>query len=501
MNKKTILFTILAVFTSALLVIIDIPETKASQPKEVYRVYLDGQSLGLVESKDELENYIDQEQTEIKEKYHVDKVYIPNELDIVKEITFDEETVSNEKIYNRIQNQSPFTIQGYKIFIQGVEEQNENGEIEKEPDQVLYVLDENVFLDSVYKTARTFIDEKELEAYENDTQKPIVDTGKIIENVYIQNEQMITKEKIPVDEKIYTSEDELSKYLLFGTTEEQEKYTVQEGDTIEEISFANKISPEEFLIANPSFTSANDLLFPGEVVNLGILQPQLNIVEETHVVERQTIGYNTVYEDDPNQYSGQEQVKQEGQEGIQLVTQKIKIVNGEKTNVVTIETKEEKPSVDRIIVRGTKQRNVGGGIDDGVEVPVEIGTWVWPTISPYQITSPFSYRWGKLHEAVDISGCGYGSPIKAANNGIIVYSGYNGTNGNFIYIKHSNGQYTEYAHMATRYKKAGDIVYAGDVIGTMGQTGYAFGTHLHFGLWWGHPHRSSSTPVNPLSHY
>ncbi len=502
MSSKTIIASMAAALFSGLFVFTGFTQVEKSTPKEVYRVYLQGESIGLIESKEDFENYIDSEQNALKKKYKVDKVYVPNDLDIVKEITFNEKTSSNSEIYAKIQDKSPFTIQGYKIFIQGIEEQDESGEVVKQEDKTIYVLDKDIFLNSVYKMAQAFIDEKELENYENDTQTPIVDTGKIVENIYIQNEQTLVKENIPVNETIYTSEDELSRFLLFGTNEEQKTYTVKAGDTIDEISFANEISPEEFLIANPTFSSVNDLLFPGQVVTLGILQPQLNIVEETHVVERQTVGYETVYENDPDQYVGYEQVKQEGIEGVQLVTQKIKLVNGETKSVVTMDTKKEKPSVDRIIVRGTKQRVYypsGGGVDEGTEVPVDIGSWIWPTISPYQITSSFAYRWGKLHKGLDISGCGYGSPIRAANNGIVIYSGYNGTNGNFIYIKHSNGQYTEYAHMATRYKKAGDIVYAGDVIGTMGQTGYAFGVHLHFGLWNGYPQRG--TPVNPLTHY
>ena len=57
-------------------------------PKTVYRVYLKGESLGLIESKVELENYIDKKQSEIKEKYGVEKVYAPTDLDIVKEYTY-----------------------------------------------------------------------------------------------------------------------------------------------------------------------------------------------------------------------------------------------------------------------------------------------------------------------------------------------------------------------------------------------------------------------------
>ena len=46
-------------------------------PQKVYRVYLKGKSIGLIESKEELENYINKKQSEIKKKYNVDKVYLP----------------------------------------------------------------------------------------------------------------------------------------------------------------------------------------------------------------------------------------------------------------------------------------------------------------------------------------------------------------------------------------------------------------------------------------
>ena len=64
-------------------------------PKDVYRVYLKGKSIGLIESKEELENYINKKQSEIKKQYNVDKVYPPRDLDIVKEKTFSAEVVYN----------------------------------------------------------------------------------------------------------------------------------------------------------------------------------------------------------------------------------------------------------------------------------------------------------------------------------------------------------------------------------------------------------------------
>ena len=83
--------------------------TKAT-PKTLYRVYLHGESIGLIESKIELEDYIDKKQNEIKKKFNVDKVYLPEDLDIEKEITFDNDISSVKKIYNKIKDISPFTI-------------------------------------------------------------------------------------------------------------------------------------------------------------------------------------------------------------------------------------------------------------------------------------------------------------------------------------------------------------------------------------------------------
>ncbi len=84
----------------------------SSKPKNVYRVYVKGKTLGLVKSKRELEDYIDKKEEEIKKKYKVDKVYAPEDLDIVKEITFDDKIKSNQEIYEEIKDISPFTING-----------------------------------------------------------------------------------------------------------------------------------------------------------------------------------------------------------------------------------------------------------------------------------------------------------------------------------------------------------------------------------------------------
>lgn len=469
-----------------------------SSPRTLYRVYLKGKSIGLIESKTELENYIDKKQNQIKEKFDVDKVYLPQDLDIVKETTFDNNISSVEKIYKKIENISPFTIRGYEITITGVDSESEDGKKIKGKKQKVYVLDKKVFEDAVDSIVHSFVSEKDYNNYANDTQEEIKDTGKIIERIYIDNKITIKKDNIPVDKTIYQDTNTLTRYLMFGTTEDQKKYTVKDGDTIEEIAFNNKISTEEFLIANPSFSSANSLLYSGQEVTLGVLKPQFRVVEVDHVVFDEETNYQTKTEYDNTKEVGYSQIKQKGVKGVTRITQKVQKVNGETVSVAKVGSGEVlKEPIDEIIVRGGKKSSyIGYG-----SAVATAGQWGWPATCS-SVSSGFGYRWGTLHDAIDIAGCGYGSNIFAAQDGTVVQSGYKYDNGEFVTINHHNGYYTMYAHMVSgsRRVRVGDYVVKGQVIGSMGRTGAATGVHLHFAIWRGYPYRGGS-PLNPLAFY
>lgn len=470
------------------------------QPQTLYRVYLKGESLGLIKSKTDLEDYIDKQQNQIKKKYKVDKVYVPDELDVVKEITYDNNILSTEEVYEKIKDISPFTISGYAIKIKGLETKDSNGKTKKGKTQTIYVLDKQVFKDSVDNTVRSFISEEDYNAYANNNQKEIEDVGKLIEKIYIKNTITIKKQNIPVNKTIYQDKKKLSQYLLFGTTKDQKKYTVAEGDSIADIAFNNKISTEEFLIANPSFTDANSLLYPGEEVTLGILKPQFSVVEEDHVVFDEEKNYQTETKYDNNKDIGYTEVTQKGVKGLNRVTQKIQKVNGETVNVVPVTTEVIKEPIKEIIVKGGKQSSYYGGGGYG-NIIITKGEWGWPA-SCSSISSPFGWRWGVLHDGTDIAGCGYGSNIFAAQSGTVVQSGSKVDNGQFITIDHHNGYYTMYAHLCVgcRYVKVGDHVEKGQVIGGMGRTGAATGVHLHFAIWKGYPYRGGRA-LNAMQFY
>jgi len=503
MNFKNVLIISIAAIVSFVILFFT-PNTKALEPQNVYRVYLAGKSIGLVEDATALDQYIDNEQQMLREQYQVDKVYAPEDLKIVKDVTYNENISTTQEIYEKIKDIEPFTIKGYEVTISGIDTTNEQGEVVEGVDQTIYVLDEQVFEDAMDTTIRAFVGSDRYDKYINNQQAEIASgsTGSLIENIYLENKVTIKEKNIPSDEKIYENSADLSKYLLYGTLEEQQKYTVQKGDTISDVSFNNKLSNEEFLIANPEFTDANSLLYEGQSVNISIIKPQFRLIEVERQVALQDIPYETETRYDNSQYTTYEETIQEGVNGSQLVTSVLEKVNGQVENATidTSATQVVSEPTKRIIVKGTKQRYSGGGTDSSLSGNSKVeGYWLWPTRTPYYISSPYAYRWGTLHDGMDIAGAGYGSPIYASNNGIVVASTYKYDNGQYIVINHNNGYYTMYAHLAERYVSVGQEVSIGDTIGAMGQTGAATGVHLHFSLWRGYPYSRGSSSMNPMS--
>lgn len=95
--------------------------------------------------------------------------------------------------------------------------------------------------------------------------------------------------------------------------------------------------------------------------------------------------------------------------------------------------------------------------------------------------NPFTNRGLEMHSGIDIKGS-IGEPIKATAAGKIVHAGYKGQYGKVVIIEHSNGWETRYAHLSTTKVKVGQKIDAGQVIGTLGNTGRSTGPHLHYEL-------------------
>jgi murein DD-endopeptidase MepM/ murein hydrolase activator NlpD len=86
-----------------------------------------------------------------------------------------------------------------------------------------------------------------------------------------------------------------------------------------------------------------------------------------------------------------------------------------------------------------------------------------------------------IHLGVDLASTAQ-SAIEAANNGVVVYTGYLGIYGNTVIIDHGLGLFSLYAHLDAIHVKNGQEVKKGESIGRSGSTGLAGGDHLHFSI-------------------
>lgn len=484
MKKFSLILIVLVLGLSVFLLGFNFKSTK--EPNTYYQVYLDDQVLGTISSKTALDSYIDKQGEAIKKRYGVETVYAPVGLQVKKITTFNDKLSTVKEIYSKITEQSPFTIRGYLFSIK------------KANDTIkVYVTNERIFEEAVTDTIKTFVGTNAYQAYIEDEQLKIETTGKEIQNVYIEEDITIKEVNIPISETIYTDSQNLAKYLLFGTTVEQKKYTVQVGDTIESVSMNNQISVEEFLISNPQFTSANNLLFPGQEVTIGITDPKISVVEESFVVEDLVSKFKVEEIYDDNLVIGDERVKQQGEDGLERVSQNVKKVNGSITFIDPVSNETLKPSISKVILIGTKYVPSVGRTTN----------WTWPTNSGWTISSNYGYRVDpftgarSFHQGLDIAGTGYNSPIYAVTNGVVHMVGYGDVNGYYVSINHNNGYWTRYMHMISwPIVKEGQIVEQGQIIGYVGSTGAATGPHVHLEVWVGQPYRGGYT-ISPRTMY
>jgi murein DD-endopeptidase MepM/ murein hydrolase activator NlpD len=114
----------------------------------------------------------------------------------------------------------------------------------------------------------------------------------------------------------------------------------------------------------------------------------------------------------------------------------------------------------------------------------------WPVRCPK--TSGFGYRWGRMHEGIDL-GCPSGTAVAAAASGTVVVAGWVGGYGNFVVIDHGTLA-TAYGHNSRLAVHRGQQVSTGQIVAYSGSTGHSTGPHVHFEV------RVNGVPRNPLNY-
>ncbi len=127
------------------------------------------------------------------------------------------------------------------------------------------------------------------------------------------------------------------------------------------------------------------------------------------------------------------------------------------------------------------------------------GTGIFAYPSNGRLSSPFGWRihpvlgYRRFHGGLDFA-ASYGSKIRAADTGTVIFSGWYGGYGKTVIINHGNGISTLYGHSSDLYVREGQTVKRGQAIAAVGSTGLSTGPHLHFEV------RKNGTPVNPANY-
>jgi len=171
--------------------------------------------------------------------------------------------------------------------------------------------------------------------------------------------------------------------------------------------------------------------------------------------------------------------------------------------VATAQPAASAPPATRLAAAGDPQQKARlaqstGGEDPPVETPVKaaeatgaLPTFRWP-VRGKVITSYGAKTNGKANDGINLA-VPEGTPIKAAEDGVVAYSGNELKGyGNLVLIRHANGYVTAYAHASELLVKRGDTIKRGQIIAKSGQSGEVASPQLHFEI------RKGSSPVDPL---
>lgn len=115
-----------------------------------------------------------------------------------------------------------------------------------------------------------------------------------------------------------------------------------------------------------------------------------------------------------------------------------------------------------------------------------------PLKGGYRFTSPYGYRWGRLHAGIDLAGP-VGMKVFVPADGVVTDAEWESGYGNVIKIRHDFGVSTVYGHLSKIRVKVGQKVSRGDWIGDTGNTGRSTGPHLHYEI------RVGRAPMNPMT--
>ena len=461
--KKISILTILLVS-----VILNIGFAKENNHlNKIYHIYVGQEYMGMVSDTKAVLDIIEEKEEAASIQYHGLAFDASSNVKIIPEQVFSKETKDTETLA-KLEKTIVAQTTAFALMV------------DDEP--IVYLKDAKDYEEVIRLLRLQYVSSQELANWNANQQSidnlPVLQSGEArISTISFKQEVSGVTQKVAPNQ-IMTPDTAVT-YLMTGSIE-QDQYQVQSGDVLGSIAKVHNLTMSELLELNPEIT-VNTVLQIGQTVNVTVAKPFVTIEVKQEKKITDSIPYEKVIEEDPTMPKGESVTKQQGVEGKKEITYLITSENGTRTSKIPLEEKIIEEPVQQIEVVGTKVIPSRG-----------TGEFTWPAVGGY-ISSTMGQRWGTLHRGIDIARPSNYN-ILAADNGVIVATGFSGSYGNRIVINHNNGYTTLYAHLSSINVEVGQVVEKGSVIGIMGSTGNSTGTHLHFEL------EKNGELLNPLSY-
>lgn len=436
-NKKRFVITVGTVSLALILIIYVFLSGVA------YSVSLNGNELGMVRSKKQVEDLLLSVKEEYKKQYNAE-ISTGSQITYTRTRASNKELIQSSSLEQIIRDEVKYTIQSFSIS------SNDNSiaafKTKEEADKVL---------------------EQVKAAYVN-----AEDKAKYKEITFA--EKVVVKQEFNDKDKIMEAE-QAANFILKGT-DEVKIHKVQAGESIWSISRKYNISMDNLQKANPKIDPSKIKI--DQEINLLVPKPLIS-VKTTEVAQyKENIPFEQTAELSSSLYKDQTNVKIKGEYGERDIVAEVVKINGIEDSRNVLSEKVIKEPKTQVLVKGTK------------ELPPKKGTGTFNMPARGALTSGFGTRWGRPHEGIDIA-APIGTPVYASDGGVVTWVGARGNFGNLIIIDHGGRQETYYAHLSKYFVEKGDKVYKGQKIGAVGSTGRTTGPNLHFEI------RKNGIPVNP----
>lgn len=275
---------------------------------------------------------------------------------------------------------------------------------------------------------------------------------------------------------------EEAKRILMRGTDKLVTYTVKRGDSLWRIAQQHGLTVEDLRRANPAM-ARSDTLQVGQQLAVVKAEPYVTVATVERQVREVAIPCPVEVRLSQDRWPWEEVVEAPGKNGRKRITFEVYRQDGIEIERRVVEEVVLEEPVTRVVVRGSRQVPALG-----------TGKLYWPVEGGGHLTSGYGWRRRDWHPAIDIA-APEGTPVRAADSGVVTYSGWQGGYGRLVIIDHGGGVTTRYGHLSRANVRAGDRVEKGEVIGAVGDSGKATGPHLHFEV------RIGGEARNPLDFY